>query len=94
MEVKDESLLGFFLLFGIFQVLKWLEFAEGVPADSKDCFAALEKLNAELAVKAVVLGNGLTPSAADVAVFAALHSSVVMTFIMFFLADLSVFVPV
>ncbi|XP_018434796.2 uncharacterized protein LOC108807056 isoform X2 [Raphanus sativus] len=59
------------------EVLKWLEFAEGVPADSKDCFTALEKLNAELAVKAVVLGNGLTPSAADVAVFAALHSSVV-----------------
>lgn len=56
------------------EVLKWLEYAEGLP---KDCFAALEKLNAELAVKAVVLGNGLTPSAADVAVFASLHSSVI-----------------
>ncbi|CAN6830343.1 unnamed protein product [Brassica oleracea] len=55
------------------EVLKWMEYAEGL---SKDCFAALEKLNAELAVKSVVLGNGLTPSAADVAVFAALHSSV------------------
>ena len=59
----------------MFQVLKWMEYAEGL---SKDCFAALEKLNVELAVKSVVLGDGLTPSAADVAVFAALHSSVVM----------------
>uniref|UniRef100_A0A1J3ICU0 Putative methionine--tRNA ligase n=1 Tax=Noccaea caerulescens TaxID=107243 RepID=A0A1J3ICU0_NOCCA len=58
------------------EVLKWLKFAEGVPASSKDCFAALEKLNAELATKSVLLGNGLTPSAADVAVFSALHSSV------------------
>ncbi|KAL0720344.1 hypothetical protein Bca4012_034943 [Brassica carinata] len=58
------------------EVLKWLGYAEGLPADSKDRFAALEKLNAELAVKSVVLGNGLTPSAADVAVFASLHSSV------------------
>ncbi|KAF8085692.1 hypothetical protein N665_0650s0005 [Sinapis alba] len=58
------------------EVLKWLEYAEGVPANSKDCFVALEKLNVELAVKSVVLGNGLTPSAADVAVFSALHSSV------------------
>ncbi|XP_018478244.1 probable methionine--tRNA ligase [Raphanus sativus] len=57
------------------EVLKWLEYAEGLPASSKDCFAALEKLNAELAVKSVILGNGLTPSAADVVVFAALHSS-------------------
>lgn len=61
----------------LFQVLKWLEYAEGLPASSKDCFAALEKLNAELAVKSVILGNGLTPSAADVVVFAALHSSAV-----------------
>ncbi|CAL9236362.1 unnamed protein product [Arabidopsis halleri] len=58
------------------EVLKWLDFAEGLSADSKDCFAALEKLNLELATKSVLLGNGLTPSAADVAVFSALHSSV------------------
>ncbi|CAH8371488.1 unnamed protein product [Eruca vesicaria subsp. sativa] len=58
------------------EVLKLLEYAEGLPASSKDCFTALEKLNAELAVKSVVLANGLTPSAADVVVFAALHSSV------------------
>ncbi|CAG7873668.1 unnamed protein product [Brassica rapa] len=56
------------------EVLKWMEYAEGL---SKDCFAALEKLNVELAVKSVVLGDGLTPSAADVAVFAALHASVI-----------------
>ncbi|KAJ0258260.1 putative methionyl-tRNA synthetase [Hirschfeldia incana] len=59
------------------EVLKWLEYADSLPADSKARFAALEKLNAELAVKAVVLGNGLTPSAADVVVFAALHSSLI-----------------
>ncbi|KAL1192434.1 Methionine--tRNA ligase, cytoplasmic [Cardamine amara subsp. amara] len=57
-------------------VLKWLEFAEGFPASSKDSFAALEKLNVELASKSVLLGKGLTPSAADVVVFSALHSSV------------------
>lgn len=61
----------------MFQVFKWLEFAEGFPANSKDCFAALEKLNVELASKSVLLGKGLTPSAADVTVFSALHSSVV-----------------
>ncbi|XP_010412969.2 PREDICTED: tRNA-aminoacylation cofactor arc1-like, partial [Camelina sativa] len=58
------------------EVLKWLDFAEGFPAISKDCFAALEKLNVELVTKSVLLGNGLTPSAADVAVFSAVHSSV------------------
>ncbi|XP_010505817.1 PREDICTED: aminoacyl tRNA synthase complex-interacting multifunctional protein 1 isoform X2 [Camelina sativa] len=58
------------------EVLKWLDFAEGFPAISKDCFAALEKLNVELGTKSVLLGNGLTPSAADVAVFSAVHSSV------------------
>ncbi|XP_010508823.1 PREDICTED: tRNA-aminoacylation cofactor arc1-like isoform X1 [Camelina sativa] len=58
------------------EVLKWLDFAEGFLAISKDCFAALEKLNVELATKSVLLGNGLTPSAADVAVFSAVHSSV------------------
>lgn len=57
-------------------VLKWLDFAEGFSSDSKDWFSALEKLNLELATKSVLLGNGLTPSAADVAVFSALHSSV------------------
>jgi len=61
----------------LFQVLKWLDFAEGFSSDSKDWFAALEKLNLELATKSVLLGNGLTPLAADVAVFSALHSSVV-----------------
>ncbi|CAN8317691.1 unnamed protein product [Cochlearia groenlandica] len=59
------------------EVLKWMEFSESLPANSKDCFSAIEKLNVELVVKSVLLGNGLTPSAADVAVFSALHSSVV-----------------
>ncbi|KFK36938.1 hypothetical protein AALP_AA4G191900 [Arabis alpina] len=58
------------------EVLKWVEFAESFPANSKDCFPALEKLNVELASKSVLLGKGLTPSAADIAVFPALHSSV------------------
>ena len=72
---KGWIFIRFYSQFCMFQVLKWMEYAEGL---SKDCFAALEKLNVELAVKSVVLGDGLTPSAADVAVFAALHSSVVM----------------
>lgn len=85
MVVNNEYSLAFYVSsfhifisnFLLFQVLKWLEFAEGFPANSKDCFAALEKFNVELATKSVLLGNGLTPSAADVAVFSALHSSVV-----------------
>ena len=84
---KGWIFIRFYSQFCMFQVLKWMEYAEGL---SKDCFAALEKLNVELAVKSVVLGDGLTPSAADVAVFAALHSSVVMTVIMFLLYVVSV----
>ncbi|XP_010525413.1 PREDICTED: aminoacyl tRNA synthase complex-interacting multifunctional protein 1 [Tarenaya hassleriana] len=58
------------------EVFQWLEFVEGLPLDSTACFPALEQLNGELVTKSVLLGKGLTPSGADIAVFSALHSSV------------------
>lgn len=59
------------------EVMKWIEFAESFPADSKACFDVLIKLNEELATKSVLLGNGLRTSEADVIVFSAVHSFVV-----------------
>ncbi|XVF00340.1 hypothetical protein REPUB_Repub03eG0276700 [Reevesia pubescens] len=58
------------------EVMKWIAFAESFPKDSKACFCSLNELNADLASKSVVLGNGFTPSEADVIVFSAIHSSV------------------
>lgn len=60
--------------------MKWIEFAESFPADSKACFDFLIKLNEELATKSVLLGNGLRTSEADVIVFSAVHSFVVCIF--------------
>lgn len=57
--------------------MKWIEFAESFIADSKACFDVLSKFNEELTPKAVLLGNGLRPSEADVVVFSTVHSSVV-----------------
>lgn len=57
--------------------MKWIKFAESVPADSKACFDIFIKLNEELAQKSVLLGNGFRISEADVIVFSALHSFVV-----------------
>lgn len=56
--------------------MKWIGFAEGLLEKSK----ALNELNEELITKSVLLGNGLTPSAADVIVFSAVHSAVVCDF--------------
>ncbi|XVF41196.1 hypothetical protein PTKIN_Ptkin01aG0260800 [Pterospermum kingtungense] len=59
------------------EVMKWIAFAESFPKDSKACFGVLNELNADLAQKSVLLGNGFTPSEADVIVFSAIHSSVI-----------------
>ncbi|XP_044462683.1 aminoacyl tRNA synthase complex-interacting multifunctional protein 1 isoform X2 [Mangifera indica] len=59
------------------EVMKWIEFAESFIADSKACFDVLSKFNEELTPKAVLLGNGLRPSEADVVVFSTVHSSVI-----------------
>ncbi|CAK7339986.1 unnamed protein product [Dovyalis caffra] len=48
------------------EVMKWISFAETFPVDSLACFDALNGLNEDLALKSVVLGNGLTPSEADI----------------------------
>ncbi|KAK9283258.1 hypothetical protein L1049_011494 [Liquidambar formosana] len=59
------------------EVMKWVAFAESFPLDSESCFGILNGLNADLAPKSVLLGNGLTPSEADVIVFSVIHSSVI-----------------
>jgi aminoacyl tRNA synthase complex-interacting multifunctional protein 1 len=59
------------------EVLKWVAFAESLPVALDECFENLKKLNDELSGKSVLVGNGLTPSEADVIVFSALHSSLI-----------------
>ncbi|KAL8539399.1 hypothetical protein ACS0TY_001139 [Phlomoides rotata] len=59
------------------ELMKWIGFAEGLLENPSAQFKALNELNEELITKSVVLGNGLTPSAADVIVFSAVHSSVI-----------------
>ncbi|XP_061987803.1 uncharacterized protein LOC133706315 isoform X1 [Populus nigra] len=59
------------------EVMKWISFAEIFPIDSSTCFDALSGLNKDLALNSVLLGNGLTPSEADIIVFSAIHSSVI-----------------
>lgn len=58
-------------------MLKWIKYAEGFPSDPQACDGALKELNETLVDRTVLLGNGYTPSEADVSVFAAVHSSVV-----------------
>lgn len=60
--------------------MKWVEFAEGFLENQNAQLKSLKDLNEELITKSVVLGNGLKPSAADVIVFWAVHSSVVCDF--------------
>ncbi|KAJ6422331.1 hypothetical protein OIU84_027314 [Salix udensis] len=57
--------------------MKWISFAEIFPVDSSACFDALNGLNEVLALNSVLLGNGLTPSEADIIVFSVIHSSVI-----------------
>ncbi|KAK4835965.1 hypothetical protein QYF36_016907 [Acer negundo] len=56
------------------EVMKWMDFAESFPTDSKECFDVLNKLNEDLATISVLLDNGLSPTEADVIVFSAIHS--------------------
>ncbi|XP_052188407.1 uncharacterized protein LOC127798804 isoform X2 [Diospyros lotus] len=58
------------------EVTKWMEFIENLPADSESCLRALNELNGHLASKSVLVGEGLSPSEADIIVFSALYSSV------------------
>ena len=64
-------------------MLKWVAFAEAFPVALDACFENLKRLNDELSGKAVLLGNGLNPSEADVIVYSVVHSSLVciVTFI-------------
>lgn len=57
--------------------LKWVAFAEAFPVAPDACFENLKKLNEELSGKAVLLGNGLKPSEADVIVYSVVHSSLI-----------------
>ncbi|OMO90043.1 hypothetical protein COLO4_19421 [Corchorus olitorius] len=59
------------------EVMKWIDFAESFPTDPKACCGVLNELNAVLASKSVLLGNGFTPSGADIIVFSAIHASVI-----------------
>ncbi|XP_028073885.1 LOW QUALITY PROTEIN: methionine--tRNA ligase, cytoplasmic [Camellia sinensis] len=58
------------------EVMKWIEFAENFSVDSEACLKALNELNGCLASKSVLVGEGLTPSEADIIVFLALYSYV------------------
>ncbi|KAK9913864.1 hypothetical protein M0R45_037669 [Rubus argutus] len=58
-------------------VLNWIKYAEGFPSDPHACSLALKELNETLADVAVLLGDGFTPSEADVCVLAVVHSSVI-----------------
>ena len=60
-------------------MLEWVAFAEAFPVAPEASFENLKKLNDELSVKSVLLGNGLKPSEADVIVFSVIHSSLVCT---------------
>ncbi|TKY73950.1 Methionine--tRNA ligase [Spatholobus suberectus] len=59
------------------EVLKWVAFAEAFPVALDANFENLKRLNDELSVKSVLLGNGLKPSEADVLVYSVIHSSLV-----------------
>ncbi|ONI24828.1 hypothetical protein PRUPE_2G264400 [Prunus persica] len=58
-------------------VLQWIRYADGFPTDPQAFFEVLKGLNDTLADVSVLLGNGFTPSEADVIVFAVVHSSVI-----------------
>ncbi|KAL6123469.1 hypothetical protein ACLB2K_075991 [Fragaria x ananassa] len=59
------------------EVLQWIKYAERFPSDPQACDGALKELNETLVDRTVLLGNGYTPSEADVSVFAVVHSSVI-----------------
>ncbi|WOK96715.1 hypothetical protein Cni_G05422 [Canna indica] len=55
------------------EIRKWINFASNFPCEVDACLSALDNLNEELKQKAVLLGNGLKPSEADIIVFSAVH---------------------
>lgn len=55
------------------EVLKWVKFASSFPAEAEAFRATLERFNEDLTERSVLLGDGLTPSEADVMVFSVLH---------------------
>ncbi|KAG8380979.1 hypothetical protein BUALT_Bualt06G0072800 [Buddleja alternifolia] len=59
------------------ELMRWIEFAESFSENPNSALKALNELNEELITKSVVMGNGVKPSAADVIVFSAVHSSVI-----------------
>ncbi|CAL9071416.1 methionine--tRNA ligase, cytoplasmic isoform X1 [Musa acuminata AAA Group] len=58
------------------QIMKWVAFASSFPSEADACLASLDCLNEDLKQKAILLGNGLEPSVADIVVFSAVHSFV------------------
>ncbi|GAA0148765.1 translational protein [Lithospermum erythrorhizon] len=58
------------------EFVKWIEFSEKFLADGAS-EKYLSDLNQDLVSKAVLQGNGLKPSAADIVVFSAIHASVI-----------------
>ncbi|PIA59661.1 hypothetical protein AQUCO_00400512v1 [Aquilegia coerulea] len=58
------------------EVLNWVAFADTFPLNSDGCNEFLTKLNEDLTLKSVLLGDGFKPSVADIVVFSSLHSFV------------------
>ncbi|XP_057483031.1 probable methionine--tRNA ligase isoform X1 [Actinidia eriantha] len=58
------------------EVTKWIAFAEKFPENSEAHLSAYNELNGCLASKSVLVGEGLTPSEADIIVFSAIYSYV------------------
>ncbi|KAH6820552.1 Nucleic acid-binding [Perilla frutescens var. hirtella] len=59
------------------ELVRWVQFVETFLKKSDGRLKELTDLNEELITKSVLVGNGLKPSAADVIVFGAVHSSVI-----------------
>ncbi|XP_008792236.2 aminoacyl tRNA synthase complex-interacting multifunctional protein 1 isoform X1 [Phoenix dactylifera] len=55
------------------EIMKWVTFASDFPSEADACHATLKGLNEDLAQRAVLLGDGLKPSVADIVVFSTLH---------------------
>ncbi|EHA8591468.1 putative methionine--tRNA ligase [Cocos nucifera] len=55
------------------EIMKWVTFASNFPSEADACHATLKGLNEDLTQRAVLLGDGLKPSVADILVFSALH---------------------
>lgn len=57
--------------------MKWVKFASDFPCEANAYRATLKQLNEDLNQRAVLLGDGLKPSEADIIVFSAVHSILV-----------------